>query len=220
MCVKVIIMMQLNTTTMKNFRNSLALWHIADFVIADEVMQKNARVKSYQTLIASNTAMIEKIHKGEKSVLKSEKELSAEIDKWESAINAENESIKKFRTEQEKDLKKGYDLVSKELMDAIREYMGNIYDVTKSAELVSALVKWFTDNGAKDADEESVMPYIKALGLKKASARQKCANGTHNAVQSDKAIRDIFLGAICDEPNMKKVLPIHKFVTIIEKKSK
>lgn len=213
-------MMQLNTTTMKNFRNSLALWHIADFIIADEVCQKNARVKSYQTLIASNTAMIEKIQNGEKSVLKSKDELSAEITKWESAINAENESIKKFRTEQEKDLKKGYDLVSKELMDAIRGYMGNIYDATKSAELVSALVKWFTDNGAKDADAESVMPYIKALGLKKASARQKCINGTHNAVQSDKAIRDIFLGAICDEPNMKKVLPIHKFVTIIEKKSK
>ena len=211
--------MQLNSKTMKNFRDTLALWHIADFVIADEIMQKNARVKSLRTLIDSNNAMIEKITANTNTVTKSLSELQSEIAEWSAKIDSENATMAEFRKEQEKSIKKGYELITAELLTAIKNYLSDIYNNVYETELLNALVTWFSDNGAKDADAESVRVYIRALGLKKGSARSKCKDGKHNSMQSDNAIRDIFLGAICDEPTMQKVLPIHKFTTVIKEKA-
>lgn len=212
-------MMNLNVKTMKNFRDTLALWHIADFFLADELCQKQARVKSLKTLIASNETELQKIADGNKTV-KSEDDLRAEIADYESKIKSEDEQMAKLREEQTVDLKKGRDLVSTKLLDALNDYMADVYSVEIEQKLLDTLVEWFTDNGASDCDTDSVKPYIRAIGVKKASARVKAKTNRHNSAQSKVATIDIFLGAVCDEPSMAKLLPIHKWVTVIEKKTK
>lgn len=212
-------MMNLNVKTMKNFRDNLALWHIADFVLADELCQKQARVKSLQTLIQSNKDMIDRLEKGDKTVLADKDTLVSEIADYESKIKTENEQMTKLREEQTVDLKKGRDLVTTELLDALNEYMADVYSDDVEQKLLDTLVEWFKNNGASDCDVDSVKPYIRAIGVKKASARVKAKTNRHNSAQSKVATIDIFLGAICDEPSMAKLLPIHKWTTIIEKKT-
>lgn len=212
-------MLQLNSKELKSFRNTLALWHVADFKLADEICQKNNRVKAIQTLIESNNQMIEKIVNKESGVMKSLEELTIENKTYESKIEAENEALAKLKEEFDKDIAKGRALVSEDLIKAIKEYLSNIYDDSKEVELLTTLAKWFENQGAKVDKVDDVKPYIRALGQKKNGAKAKVKTVSHNGLQSDKALVDIFLGAICDEPNMKKVLPVHKFVTIIEKKT-
>lgn len=213
-------MMNLQATELKAFRKTLALWHISDFKLADEICQSQNRIKNYNGIIDTDMDLLDKLSKGESGVLKTESELKEDVKDMLTRIESEKQSLSKKREECDKDLDKGYALVTDALMDAIKTYLVDIFSAKAESDLLNALVKWFSYNGAKDADIDSVRPYIRALGQKTNSSRGKAKTNKHNKVDTDKNIKKIFLGAICDEPKMANVLGTHKWVTIVEKKTK
>lgn len=213
-------MMNLQATELKAFRKTLALWHIADFKLADEVCQLNDKKKSWEDSINTDNALLEKLAKGENGVVQSEEEIRAHIQTCENMVAKLKAEYDKKKEECDKNLDKGYSLVTDALMDSIKAYLSDIFSEKAESDLLNALVKWFSDNGAKDADVESVRPYIRALGQKPNSAKGKVKTNTHNKIDTNTNLKKIFLGAICDEPKMSNVLGSHKWVTIIEKKTK
>lgn len=210
--------MQLNSKELKGFRNTLALWHTADFKLADALCKKQRNVKAIRTMIESDNEILEKVRNGE-STLKTESELLAEIESFNKKIEEENAIIKALHSEIDADIKNAYALITSELMIAISNYLSDIHNDENEELLLTELAKWFKSNGAKDATNDNVRPYIRALGQASASARKKAMNKKHNVTPSNNTLKKIFLGAICDEPSMLKELPLYKWETIIEKKT-
>lgn len=210
---------QFNVKTGKAFRDALALWHIADFDMADESITKGTRIKSFNTLLESNLKDLEKLEKGEKGVLRTKEEIENESATYILKIKAEKERVAKRNEECKKNMEKAYGLFTESLIKAIREYLENIYSVDKKAIALDEMAKFFVANGFADANSENVLPFIDALGQKKGSARKKAMSNNHNTVGTDKELVTIILGAICDEPNFRKELPLKKWENIIEKKS-
>lgn len=211
--------MQLNGKESKKFRDILAQWHIATFKLSDAICKKQKNIKAIQTMIESDNEILEKVLNGE-STLKTEQELLAEIKMFEEKIEGENTILANLRAEVKEDIAKGRELVDANLLGAITDYLGDIHNDDLEEQLLSVIVDWFKNNGINSADMDNVKPYIRALGQKKASARAMAKTSKHNAIPSKVAMTDIFLGAICDEPSMNKMLPLYKWETIIEKKTK
>lgn len=212
--------MQMNSKNLKTMRESLAKWHVATHKLADELLQKQSRVRNFQSLINSNLALIKRIEDGDKFVMKSLKDLRAEIEEWESKVDAENKAYANLKKKQEEDLKCGTDLITDDMVKAITDYTSDIYSDKSEVEVLTQLVQFFIRNGADDCKTDDVRVFLKAIGQKKASASQMFKSGKHNTTLSKSAIIDLLLGAICDEPTMQKCLPIYKYNFVVEQKSK
>ena len=217
---------QLNSKSGKAFRDTLALWHIADFNKADADVTKSVYIKGRMACIETNETCIAKAEtKGQKTYgKKSIEKLQAEIAQFKADIEAERERVSALKEEYDKDTIKGLDLVTDDVVNAVIERSADVYSDTTLDNLKSALAEWFKANGFADADADGVTPYATAIsGQMKQSSRGKCKNNTHNkvfTVKDTKAVKNLLLGAICDEPTMKSILPIHKWENVIEKKTK
>jgi len=217
---------QLNAKSAKAFRDTLALWHIADFNKADADVTKSVYIKGRLACIETNENCIAKAEaKGQKTYgKKSIEKLQAEIAQFKADIDAERERVSALKDEYDKDTVKGLDLVTDEVVKAVIERSQDVYSAETLANLQIALSEWFVSNGFADATPENVGLYAVAIsGQMKQSSRGKCKNNTHNKVftsKDTKAVKNLLLGAICDEPTMKSILPIHKWENVIEKKTK
>ena len=217
---------QLNSKSGKTFRDTLALWHIADFNKADADVTKSIYIKGREACIATDEDQIAKAQaKGQKTYgKKSIEKLQAEIAQFKADIDAERERVSALKDEYDKDTIKGLDLVTDEVVKAVIERSQDVYSAETLANLQIALSERFVGNGFSDATPENVGLYAVAIsGQMKQSSRGKCKNNTHNKVftsKDSKAVKNLLLGAICDEPTMKAILPIHKWENVIEKKTK
>lgn len=196
--------MQFNVKSAKNFRDTLAKWHNADFELAVALDKKSKTVASYNTMIATDRDIISKIDNGEKT-MKTREELLSEIADFESRIAHENDVIRELREVQKSRLEDAYALLSKELHSAYVEYIKN----EKVDEYVNALCKFFESNGLTPTSD-SIQLFLSCVGKKKATTRNKIANAKHNDAFAYNPWRDIFLGELCDV--MGESLPIDKFI--------
>lgn len=204
---------QFNTTSAKAFRTTLAKWHNANFAIADELLQKNDRVKALRTLIKSNESYIAKmINKEEVVCSKSVEELNAEIDAWTISIDKENADMTEYRKAQKTRLEGAEKLVDKSIYE---EYVATI-DTDKTT-YVNAIANFLQSNGVAPCTD-TINALIASVGKKSASARQSCKSGKHNTVFGYTQWRKIFLGELCDM--MGDCLPLYKFTYVLEKDRK
>lgn len=195
--------MQFNVKSAKNFRDTLAKWHNADFELAVALDKKANIVKGYKTMIATDKDIIAKIDNGEKT-MKTREELVSEIADFESRIAHESEVIRELRDVQKSRLESAYELLSKDLHKAYVDYIKD----SKRDEYVESLCVFFEKNGLEPT--ESINDFVACVGKKKATTRNKIASAKHNDAFSYNAWRDIFLGELCDV--MGDALPIDKFI--------
>ena len=87
--------MQFNVKSAKNFRDTLAKWHNADFELSAALDKKANIVKGYKTMIATDKDIIAKIDNGEKT-MKTREELVSEIADFESRIAHESDVIREL----------------------------------------------------------------------------------------------------------------------------
>lgn len=201
---------QFNATSAKKFRTTLAKWHNATFEIADELLQKNDRVKALRTLVKSNESLIEKLNKGESIIgSKTVAELQTEIDGWNAQIVTENAQMTEYRKAQSARFKEAEDLVSKSIYEA---YCGE-----GEVSYTDAIATFLSDNGIEPCTD-TISLLILAIGKKSASARQMCKSGKHNTTFSFNQWRKIFLGELCDM--MGDCLPLYKFTYVLVDKRK
>ena len=203
--------MQFNVKSAKNFRDTLAKWHNADFELAEEILKKSDRVKALQSVIATNKEDLERLSKGEKGVLREKSVIEAEITDYEARIDAENKALAEYRQAQTERYEGARNLLTKELYNAYVAFVTNgERDVYRDA-----LADFFTNNGLEPC-EDSLNDFINAVGKKKNSARQKVKTGKHNGNFAYTTWRDIFLGEICDV--MGDALPLYKFTYVLKEK--
>lgn len=201
---------QFNATSAKKFRTTLAKWHNASFEIADELLQKNDRVKALRTLVKSNESLIEKLNKGESIIgSKTVAELQTEIDGWNAQIVTENAQMAEYRKAQSARFKEAEDLVSKSIYEA---YCGE-----GEVLYTDAIATFLSVNGIEPCSD-TITALILAIGKKSASARQMCKSGKHNTTFSFPQWRKIFLGELCDM--MGDCLPLYKFTYVLVDKRK
>ena len=215
-------MMNLNATELKSFRDTLALYHIADFRKADADVSKSAYIRSRKQLIASNAESIAKIDRGEAKTVggKNKKQIEDQSAEFAREIEAKQAEIAALKEEFDKDTQKGLALITEELRAALKGYVTDIYNTQAESTLYDAVVAWFRANGAKNADKNDVACFIRPLGVVRGSARTKCMTNAHTRAVVGKSLEELFLGIVCDEPTVKKLLPIHKWENVIEKKTR
>ena len=209
-------MLQLNTKELKNFRDTIAKWHIADFDCKDERITKATVIKSYQGLIETNETRIAKLKGPENEVAR--KDLRAENKGFEQKIQSEKDRVKAHVDAQATNFEAGRSLVTDALVGKLEAYLDDIYDDTKEDELLQAVVDFFTTNGAKGVVKDDVRKYIRPIGKRGASARQSCLTGKHTTRDKGNKLKDAFLGGLCDDPAFISLLPVYSWTNKIEKK--
>lgn len=211
--------MQFNSKDAKNFRDTLALWHIADFKKADADITRNKFIAGRQTMIDTDKERLGKIEAGD-ATLGNKADIEAEIAKFEAEIKAERERVAKIKAEYDKSGANGLKLITTELQTALEAYVADCYKHETHVALAEALVKWFTDNGVKGANQDAVQCFIRPLGVKRASAKVKCATNAHITADKKKSLAELFLGIVCEEPTVKAMLPTHKWENKIAEKTR
>lgn len=202
--------MQYNVKTGKDFRDTMAKWHNADFELAEKILDKSDRVKARRTIIDSDNGLIARLEKGETIIgAKTIEDLRAEIAQYETEIQTENTQLSEYRQAQADRYAGARNLLTKELYNA---YVGFLTE-GKRDEYIVALANFFDENGIEPA-MTSLNDFVAAVGKKKNSARQKVKTGNHNGAVSFQAWRDVFLGEICDV--MGDALPIYKFTYVLK----
>ena len=214
--------MNLNGKEFKELRDTLTLWHIADFSKADADITKSTYIKGRQTCIDGNNDRIEKLRNGDKTLGNVTIEsLKAENDVYQAQINAETERIKALKAEYDKDYQLGLDLLSEVLVNAISNVALNPFDTDAESALTSELVNFFKKYNDKVVAAD-VERFVRCSygAIKVNSSRIKCMDNRHNGAEKSNKVKAIFLGAICDELNKMNLLQEYKWQNIIEKKAK
>ena len=208
-------MLQLNAKELKNFRDTLAKWHIADFDSKDEKITKSTRINALKGLIATNQTIIDKSKDKAEIQLRTD-----EIKEWEKKIEEETARVKKHMEAQAPNFEAGRKLITDELVEKFEAYLDDIYNDEKEAELLQAIADWFIANGATGVVADDVRKYLRPLGRKGASARQSCLTNRHTTREKGVKLKDAFLGALCDDESVISLLPVYSWTNKIENKSK
>lgn len=196
--------MQFNVKSAKNFRDTLAKWHNADFELSVALDKKSKNVVNYKSMIVTNNEILADIEKG-KTTLKSREDLLSEIVDFESRIKAESDTIAELRKVQKSRLESAYALLSKELHKAYCDYISSGDNSIYAEELC----KFFESNGVEPT--MAIYDFVCAIGIRKATTKQKIASEKHTTSMSFTQWRDLFLGFLCDTMG-NDVLPIDKFI--------
>lgn len=206
---------QFNAKSAKNFRDTLAKWHNADFELANYILEKSDRVNALRKLVESNGADLAKIESGE-ATLRTRDAIEAENAQFIAKIEAENNALAEYKKAQADRYAPARELCTKELHAKYEAFIMN-NDAESLDAYKLALAQFMADNGLEPC-EDTLMDIIHACGKKKNSARQKCKTGNHNGALSFNTWRDIFLGEICDV--MKDALPLFKFQYVLKEDRK
>lgn len=205
---------QFNVAEAKSFRDTLAVWHVYDFELSDEVERRNKTIRNCKGLIASNIELMEKLEKGEKIVGDyTVDDLKAQNAQFEQKIADARETLKKWEEGQKSAVDKATALFTKSLYLAYADYINNGNESAYS----DAICDFLTDNGLTPC-ADTVAALIKSVGENKGTGASKAETGKHNRAYAEKTWRQIFMGKVCDI--MGNVLPTYKFKNILTREQK
>ena len=218
-------MLQLNTKELKNFRDTLAKWHIADFDKKDAQITRQKKIKLNEDKIADYQSDIEKLQNGKMQPIgKTVNERVAEIEAQIKNLEVENEDAKSMYSKHAESLdanfENGRSLISDDLLSKFESYLDDIYNDDAELQLLNAITEWFISHGAKGVVADDVRKYLRPLGRKGASAKKSCETNKHTTREKGKKLKDAFLGGLCDDPTLMALLPTHSWTNKIEKKAK
>ena len=218
-------MLQLNAKELKDFRENIAKWHIADFDKKDAQITRQRKIKLNEAKIEDYRSEIEKVQNGTMKVIsRTIDERIAEIEDMIATLDAENEDAKKVYEAHAESLdvnfEAGRKLVSEKVVTALETYLDDIYNDDAEITLLNTLVEWFTENGAKGVVVDDVRKYIRPIGRKGASAKKSLETGRHTTREKGNKLKDAFLGGLCDDNAFISLLPVYTWTNKIEKKSK
>lgn len=205
---------QFNVAEAKSFRDTLAVWHVYDFELSDEVAKRNKTISNCKGLIASNLELIEKIQNGEKIIGSYTVEsLTQQNTEFEQKIADARATLQKWADGQKSAVDKATALFSKSLYLA---YVGYINDGNESA-YSDAICEFLSDNGLTPCTD-TVKALVQCVGNNRGTGSTKAETHKHNRAYSEKIWRQIFMGGVCDI--MGSVLPTYKFKNILTREQK
>ena len=197
--------MQFNVKGAKDFRDTLAKWHNADFELAVALDKKSKTVTQKKLAIKDCEESIAKIENGTMlASMKTVEDYERDIKCYLVDIENESKTIRELRDVQKKRLESAYGLLNKDLHKAYCDYITSGDNSTYLEELC----KFFENNGVEPT--MSVNDFICAIGIRKATTKQKIESAKHTTNMTYTQWRDLFLGFLCD--TMGESLPIDKFI--------
>lgn len=208
-------MMNGNVKTFKDARNILAQWHIATFSTADINVSKSKEVKIEREKIAIQTEKLEKVRNGHHGL--------GTVEEIEERIASANAEIARITAEcaerasiYEDALKKGKELVTKELLKSIVTYVEDSTSKNETA-MLSEVVAWFKNLGLEISTTDA-MEFTCKLGVKVASNGQMCRTSNHTSAIKGDSLKKLWLSIVCDNKSIRAVLPLYKWENVFEKK--
>lgn len=212
--------MQLNSKSFKDGRNILGEYKVARYKIADKCNEYGDAIKKLKQTIKENAEKIEKIKNGTlvtsrtiESFEEENKAKASEISDYEKMIDA-------VKDEQEDAIARAENLVTKDFQKSALVYTSNIHSESARNDLLTHVVKFFTDLGIENVETSDVESYINGLGVQNNSNRKMSED--YRMTKGNNNVTKLFLGIVVDEPKMAKALEsyTYKFEFQFEKKMK
>lgn len=199
---------QFNAKDAKNFRDTLAKWHTADFEIAEEINKTYDYVESRKKCIETNVEFISDEKNAMNFVELSKRK--EEIEKFETDIAIASQKLSDYKKEQVNRLDAGLRLVTEDLYNAYETYAKDTENTEKYQAYIVTIAQWLLNNGVvpKMATCIAISGIVGTSGGAN-SAKGKVKNGTHNKIVTKKSFPKVFIGGMCDL--LKDILPTHKF---------
>lgn len=202
-----------NSKSAKAFRDTMAVWHLFDFELADMMKKKANEVKNARGIIATDHELIEKKSFG----IHDKAYYQAQIADMEQAIRDSEKRLADWKSEQEKTVSKVTAIFTRDLY---KLYVASV-DENENAWRVSAYTQAIADmlsaQGVVPAWDTLHTLYM-CVRKGKGSGNSKAETGKHNKAMTETMWRQIFMGELCDL--MGDILPKYKFLHILTKEQK
>lgn len=202
-----------NVTTGKDFRTTMAIWHVYDFESKDYAKKINTQIANRKSMIASN---LEYIEKGNFKMHDKE---------WYEADNATHQAcIEDYKAErkawedaQVENVKKAQALFPKSMWNAYIASAGTADGAWRTTPYADAIADFLRIQGFTPA-WDTIDALYHAVAFRAGTGNTAVESGKHLTTQTETAWRKIFMGAVCDI--MGDILPTYKFQYILTKAAK
>jgi len=204
---------QFNVKSAKSFRDTMAIWHIFDFELADLSKKKAQEIANAKGIIATDEELIEK-----KSFRQHPQEYyDHQIAQMRQNIADSEKRLDDWKSEQSANVAKVESIFPKSLYKLYVSSLDDENGAWRVSPYTQAIADLFADNGVTPAWDTLDTLYhcvrdAKGTGGSMAETKKHCKP------QTEKMWRKIFMSKLCDL--MADTLPTYKFLHILTKAEK
>lgn len=205
--------MNFNVKTAKAFRDSMGIWHVFQFELADMRKKKQAEVKNAKGIIATDQELIGK----NDFSLHDRAYYDAQIKDMEQAISDAEKRLEKWQSEQDTNVKKVESIFTKSLYKLYVASLADENGAWRVSGYTQALADLFAENGLTPAWD--TLDTLYHLNRERTGTGNTYAEtGMHMTANTEKTWRIALMGKLCDL--MGSTLPNYKFKYILTKEQK
>lgn len=202
-----------NVKEAKSFRDTMAIWHIFDFELADMRKKKSAEVANAKGIIKTDLELIEKKSFG----IHDEQYYRNQIAQMTQNIADSEKRLADWQAEQDKNVSKVTAIFGKTLYKSYVASMEDENGAWRTSGYTQAIADLLAEQGLTPAwDTLDTLYHCVRKG--KGTGSSKAETGKHNKPMSENVWRAVFMGELCDL--MGAVLPKYKFINILTKAEK
>lgn len=209
---------QFNATSAKDFRATLAIWHVFDFECKDMAKKYAKTISNYKGIIATNTELIEKLAKGESIIGgRTLESLTADNADMEKRIADTRAEFSAWKESQSESVKKSEKLFSKDLYKSYVASLAESDNAWRSSEYTAKLAELLANNGLTPC-WDTLDELFHAVAYRPSTGSVAVETGNHVMALTENAWRKVLMGRLCDL--MGATLPTYKFQHILTKAAK
>lgn len=202
-----------NVKSAKQFRDTMGLWHVFQFELADLRKKKNAEVKNAKGIIKTDEELITKRSFG----VHDEDYYVNQIAEMNQAIADSEKRLADWETEQENNRKNAENIFGKALYKAYRASMADDVNAWRVSPYTTALADMLEANGITPAwDTLNVLYHLNRE--RTGTGNSFAETGLHMTANTEKVWRTALMGKLCDL--MGGLLPTYKFIHILTRAEK
>lgn len=203
---------QFNATTGKNFRATMAKYHVARHQLNDTINKLNDALKSWNKIMDGDFDDLDDLKNGNaEGVLRDEATIKSSIATAHANIERIKDTLSKAREKAQASCEKAEALVTDDLYNAYAH----------DENFADAIATWFKAQGFTDATAENCDAFTRYIGnhSKNNSARQSAKKGYLTDCQNKKGFIKLWLGSLCDDLQKDGVINAYKYQFDVTKKA-
>lgn len=202
-----------NVKEAKSFRETMAIWHIFDFELADMRKKKAQEVANAKGIIKTDLELIEKKSFG----IHDEQYYRDQIAQMTQNIADSEKRLADWQVEQDKNVSKVTSIFGKTLYKSYVASMQDDPNAWRVSAYTQAIADLLAEQGLTPAwDTLNTLYHCVRKG--KGTGSSKAETGKHNKAMTESMWRTVFMGELCDL--MGTLLPKYKFIHILTKAEK
>ena len=205
--------MNFNVKSAKSFRDSMGVYHVFKFELADLRKKKQNEVKNAKGIIATDEELIAQKKFGQHDQAYYE----AQIAQMHQNIADSEKRLADWQAEQDANIKQVESIFSKALYKSYVASMQDDPNAWRASAYTQALADMLSAQGLTPAwDTLRVLYHINRE--RTGNGNTFAETGLHMTAQTERVWRDALMGKLCDL--MNGLLPTYKFLHILTKEQK